>query len=83
MERREITIRRPEGRIDRKEIADLVRLACEFQSTVTVQSSEVAVNAKILLGMIALQVRPGMKLTITAKGVDEKAALSKICEWFA
>ena len=79
MERCEITIRRPEDRIDRKEIADLVRLACEFQSTVTVQSSEVAVNAKSLLGVLSLGIVKGMTITLIADGTDETEALDGLC----
>lgn len=80
MEQCEITVRKPAEQLDRRAITDLVRTACELQSTVTVRSSEVEVNAKSLLGMIALQIRPGMNLTVTAKGTDEKTALAKICE---
>lgn len=80
MEQCEITVRKPAEQLDRRAITDLVRTACELQSTVTVRLSEVEVNAKSLLGMIALQIRPGMNLTVTAKGADEKTALAKICE---
>lgn len=80
MEQCEITVRKPAEQLDRRAITDLVRTACELQSTVTVRSSEVEVNAKSLLGMIALQIRPGMNLTVTAKGAGEKTALAKICE---
>ena len=66
MEQCEITVRKPAEQLDRRAITDLVRTACELQSTVTVRSSEVEVNAKSLLGMIALQIRPGMNLTVTA-----------------
>ena len=80
MEQCEITVRKPAEQLDRRAITDLVRTAWVLQCTVTVRSSEVEVNAKSLLGMIALQIRPGMNLTVTAKGVDEKTALAKICE---
>ena len=46
MEQCEITVRKPAEQLDRRAITDLVRTACELQSTVTVRSSEVEVNAK-------------------------------------
>ena len=83
MKKSEITIRRSADQLTRRAIAELVQAACALQSTVIVRSSEFEVNAKSLLGMIALQIKPGMKLVITAKGADEELALSKICEWFS
>ncbi|MGN0994736.1 MAG: HPr family phosphocarrier protein, partial [Butyricicoccus sp.] len=77
------TIHRSATQLTRRDIAGLVRTACGFQCTIMIQSGEFQVNAKSLLGMIALQMKPGMKLCITAEGPDEEQALSAICAWFS
>lgn len=83
MKQRELIIHRAVEQMTRRDVANLVQTACGFQSTILIQSGDFQVNAKSLLGIIALQMKPEMKLGITAKGPDEEPALSEICAWFS
>ncbi len=83
MKQREIIIQRTSERMTRSDIVSFVQTACEFQCTILIRSGDFQVNAKSLLGVIALQMEPGMKLCISTKGPGEDLALSEICEWFS
>lgn len=83
MKQRELIIRKAAEQITRGDIANLVQTACKFQCTILIQSGDFQVNAKSLLGVIALRMEPGMKLSVIAKGSEEELALSEICKWFA
>lgn len=83
MKQSELIVQRTAGQMTRGDVANLVRTACEFQCEILLRSGDFQVNAKSLLGVIALQMEPGMELCITAKGPDEDPAFSEICEWFS
>jgi len=83
MKQRELIIQRTAEQMTRSDIVSLVQTACEFQCTILIRSGNFQVNAKSLLGVIALQMEPGMKLCISTKGPGEDLALSEICEWFS
>lgn len=83
MKQRELIIQRTAERMTRSDIVSFVQTACEFQCTILIRSGDFRVNAKSLLGVIALQMEPGMKLCISTKGPGEDLALSEICAWFA
>ena len=83
MKQREIIIQRTSERMTRSDIVSFVQTACEFQCTILIRSGDFQVNAKSLLGVIALQMEPGMKLCISTKEPGEDLALSEICEWFS
>lgn len=83
MKRRELVIQRPAEQMTRGDVANLVRSACGFQCEILFRSGDFQVNAKSLLGVIALQMEPGMELCVTAKGPDEDRAFSEICVWFS
>lgn len=83
MKQRELVIHRAAEQMTRGDIAHFVQTACEYQCAILIRSGDFQVNAKSLLGVIALKMKPGMKLCITAKGTDEEPALSEICAWFS
>lgn len=80
---KEVLIRRSITQLQRTDVAKLVQIACEFKASVMIQSDQFQVNARSLLGVIALQMKPGIKLFITAKGPDAEQALETICAWFS
>lgn len=82
MKQRELIIQRTAGLMTRNDIVSFVQTACEFQCSILLRSGNFQVNAKSLLGVIALQLEPGMKLCISTIGPGEDLALSEICEWF-
>ena len=57
-------------------IAELVQVACRFESTVNLVEGEHTINAKSIMGIMAFAPAPGKKVMITADGADEKNALA-------
>ncbi len=64
-------------------IAELVRDACQFSSTIILTDGEHRVNAKSIMGIMAFQPAPGTKVSIEATGDDEEAAASALEEFLS
>ena len=77
-----------EGKMSRKEvvisdvseehdnpIAELVQVACRFDSEITLESENPRINAKSIMGIMAFNPSKGMKVNIVAEGNDEREAL--------
>ncbi len=62
-------------------IAELVQTACKFESHITIQCDGKYINAKSLMGMMAFGLRKGLKVEISADGVDEAQAVDTIKEF--
>ena len=58
--------------------AELVRIACQFQSRIMLKSGDMHINAKSIMGMMAFQPSKGMEIEITAEGCDEEQAVLEI-----
>ena len=56
-------------------IAELVQVACQFDSIITLESSGRRINAKSIMGIMAFNPSQGMSVNIVAEGADEDAAL--------
>jgi catabolite repression HPr-like protein len=56
-------------------VAKLVQLACQFESTIYLENGTRKVNAKSIMGMMALTLNKGMNVTIYAEGTDEEKAV--------
>lgn len=55
--------------------AEFVQKACEFQSNISVEiDNKRFINGKSLMGMLSLDLNPGMNVHISADGVDEAVA---------
>lgn len=78
MIRKEITI----SDISHKNMADLIHIACIFDSDVILENSRSRINAKSLMGVMAFNPTDKMTMTITAAGNDEQEALSAIEHFF-
>ena len=74
MIKKEITI----SDISHKNMADLIHIACIFDSEVILENSRSRINAKSLMGVMAFSLTDEMTMTITATGNDEREALSAI-----
>lgn len=59
-------------------VAKLVQLACQFESAIYLENGTRKVNAKSIMGMMALTLDKGMEVTIYAEGKDEAAAIDKM-----
>jgi len=65
--------------------ANLVRIASQFESSLTLQrlDGSVSADAKSILSILMLAASRGTDLQVIAKGVDEQAALAAVVELFA
>ena len=68
MSSREIVVKRPAEQLEGDSIVQLIRTACEFKSAVTIRTELYQVNAKSMMGVLALGLEPGMKFRLEAEG---------------
>ncbi len=66
---------------DEHPIAMLVQIASRFESRIYMADGPRKVNAKSIMGMMALGLNNGQALVISADGADEDAALQSITEY--
>ena len=58
-----------------RSIAELVQVACQFDSEIRLESDEARINAKSIMGIMAFNPSKGMTVNIVADGSDEEEAL--------
>lgn len=56
-------------------IAELVQVACQFDSNITLVKDDCKINAKSIMGIMAFNPSKGMNVRIVTDGNDEKEAL--------
>lgn len=56
-------------------IAELVQVACRYDSNITLESNDRRINAKSIMGIMAFNPSKGMTVNIVADGNDEEEAL--------
>lgn len=61
----------------------LVQIASRFESRIYMADGPRKVNAKSIMGMMALGLNNGQALVISADGADEDAALNSIAEYLS
>ena len=59
-------------------IAELVQLACRFDSEILLESDNRRINAKSIMGIMAFNPSEGMSVDIVAEGSDEEEAVLAI-----
>ena len=59
-------------------IAELVQVACKFESEIMLESNNRKINAKSIMGIMAFNPSEGMAVSIMANGSDEAEALVAI-----
>jgi len=59
-------------------IAELVQVACQFDSNIILESENRKINAKSIMGIMAFNPCQGMTVKIVTDGKDEDAALDAI-----
>ncbi len=62
-------------------IAELVRVACQFSSTIILADDLHRVNAKSIMGIMAFKPVGGKNVAIEATGEDEAAAVEAMTEF--
>lgn len=60
----------------------LVRAASQFHCTITLNNSIKQVDAKRMIAVMAMAVKQGQEVTITAEGDDEKEAIEALKLFF-
>ena len=59
-------------------VAELVQVACRFDSEITLESNNRRINAKSIMGIMAFNPSEGMSVSIVTEGSDEQEALTAI-----
>lgn len=59
-------------------IAELVQLACRFDSEIILESDNRRINAKSIMGIMAFNPTEGMSIDIVTAGSDEEEAVAAI-----
>ncbi len=80
MIRKQTTIRIANG-LEVRPIAMLVQVAGQFDSEIYLEKGNKRVNAKSIMGMMALGMDAGEEVVICANGPDEEEALRKMEEY--
>ena len=57
------------------------KIARRFKSSLSLKYLSYKVNAKSVLGLMAIKLVGGVEVEITANGEDEKEAISALCEF--
>ena len=60
--------------------AQFVRTASRFQSRITIQAGDRSADAKSLIALLGLTIRPQSQITLAADGPDADAALAAMLE---
>ncbi len=59
-------------------IAELVQVACRYDSEIILESNNRRINAKSIMGIMAFNPSEGMSVNIVTDGADEQEALLAI-----
>lgn len=60
----------------------LVKMACEFDSSVKLECSGRTVDLKKILAVMAMQVKRGQTVRVTCEGPDQEMTASRLLEFF-
>lgn len=77
---RDITIEVKPG-AEASPVAKCVQVASQFESKIYVEFDTKKVNAKSIMGMMALGITQGQTVTISAEGQDEEQAIDCLAEY--
>ena len=80
MTTKDITIEVSQG-MDTSPVAKCVQVASQFESKIYMEYETKKVNAKSIMGMMALGIVPGRTIKVSAEGTDEVQALDTIAQY--
>ncbi len=66
--------------LDARQAAFFVQTAGKFKSEIRIAIEDKKINAKSIMGTIALDMQEGQSALIIAEGVDEEAAVMELAE---
>ena len=64
-------------------IAELVQVACQFDSDIMLESDNRRINAKSIMGIMGLGLDQGKVITIDAEGTDAEKAIAALEEFLS
>ena len=64
-------------------IAELVQMACKYDSHIEIEGEGKNINAKSLMGIMAFGLKKGMKVCVSATGSDEELAVDSIKQFLS
>lgn len=62
-------------------IGELVQVACQFSSEINLLTNGRKINAKSIMGIMAISPRKGMELDIETCGADEENAINAMAQF--
>lgn len=80
MTTRDITVEVQNG-VDVSPVAKCVQVASRFESKIYMEYETRKVNAKSIMGMMALGISPGKTVKVSAEGEDEVQAIDEIAKF--
>ena len=80
MIKKPITINLSTG-LEARPVAQLVQVASQFNSEIYVEIGKKRVNAKSIMGMMTMDLLPGIQVTISADDEDEDEAVAKLASY--
>lgn len=80
--RKKIKITNPQG-LHARPASSFVKLACRFESEVTVKKGPDAVNGKSIMGLMTLAASEGSELEIEVSGPDAEKALEELSSFLS
>lgn len=69
--------------LDARQSAELVQTASKFDSEVQIRIDEKLINAKSIMGTIAINMQDGETATIIATGADEELAVEEVANFIS
>lgn len=81
MKQKTVTVSLNEG-LDTREIALCVQKASSFRSSIYVTDGMKRMNAKSIMGMMAMGLALGDSVTVQTEGEDEEAAIEAMAGFF-
>ena len=64
--------------VDARMVAHVVQVASKYESTLHLLAGNVCANIKSIMGMMALQLREGDRITLVAEGGDDTEAIESL-----
>ncbi len=80
MTTKDVTIEVQSG-VETSPVAKCVQVASKYDSKIYIECETKKVNAKSIMGMMALGIIPGMNVKVSAEGVDEEQAIEDIVKF--
>lgn len=80
MTTKDITIEIKQG-VEASPVAKCVQMASQFESKIYFEYDTKRVNAKSIMGMMALGIMPGRTVKVSAEGSDETQAIDSITKY--